>query len=131
MNTYKLFLDDIRDPRVCVSYMKGNAGFAKYFDTDWVIVRNYEEFVQVIEEKGLPYLISFDHDLSWDHYNIDFDVWDDYSSEQLGVEKTGADCAEWLKNYCIENNLKLPEFYVHSMNPVGRENIKRILYEQL
>jgi hypothetical protein len=39
-------------------------------------------------------------------------------------EKTGYDCAKWLCNYCIDNGIPLPEYYVHSMNPVGRENIK-------
>jgi hypothetical protein len=38
-------------------------------------------------------------------------------------EKTGYDCAKWLVNFCMDNNLKLPEYYVHSMNPVGRRNI--------
>ena len=38
-------------------------------------------------------------------------------------EKTGYDCAKWLCDYCVENKLPLPEYFIHSMNPVGRENI--------
>lgn len=38
-------------------------------------------------------------------------------------EKTGYECAKWLVSYCIDNKLKLPSYYVHSMNPVGAENI--------
>ncbi len=38
-------------------------------------------------------------------------------------EKTGYDCAKWLVNFCMDNNLELPEYYAHSMNTVGRRNI--------
>jgi len=30
-------------------------------------------------------------------------------------------------DYCIDNNLKLPEYYCHSMNPVGKNNILSVL----
>ena len=38
-------------------------------------------------------------------------------------EKTGYDCTKWLVNFCMDNNLKLPDYYSHSMNTVGRRNI--------
>lgn len=53
-----------------------------------------------------------------------------HSSElikQKTKEKTGMDCAKWLIEYCITNNLKLPKFYCHSMNPIGKDNITSIL----
>ena len=28
---------------------------------------------------------------------------------------------------CLDNNLKCPEYYCHSMNPVGKENILNLL----
>ena len=40
------------------------------------------------------------------------------------VEKTGMDCAKWLVEYCINNNLKFPDYEVHSMNVIGKMNIK-------
>lgn len=43
------------------------------------------------------------------------------------VEYTGMDSAKWLVNYCIDNDLKLPEFVVHSANPSGYENILGLL----
>lgn len=70
-------------------------------------VHNYEEFVRYISEKGLPDFISFDHD--------------------LGEGKSGYDCAKFLVKYCMNNQSKLPEFTVHSQNPVGKENIERLL----
>ena len=36
------------------------------------------------------------------------------------------DCAKWLVNYCLDRNLDLPEYYIHTMNPIGAENIKSL-----
>ena len=60
-----------------------------------------------IETNGFPNFISFDHD--------------------LGLEESGYDCAKWLVDYCLDHNLHLPEFEVHSQNPVGKENILALL----
>ena len=113
MNSKYLFLDDVRDPIHAFGY----TNYGPFVTKQWDIVRNYDEFVNYIKTNGLPYFISFDHDLSEIHYS---DFWDENSEY---TEKTGFDCAKFLVEYCIENNLKLPEFYVHSMNPVGKDNI--------
>lgn len=42
-------------------------------------------------------------------------------------EKTGAHCAQYLFDYCTERKADLPEWYIHSMNPVGVEKITSIL----
>jgi len=84
----KLYLDDIRNPK----------------SDGWIVVRNYEEFVQYIDKNGLPDEISFDHDLGED-------------------VKTGYDCAKWLCEYCWMNGIPIPPYNVHSANPVGRDNI--------
>jgi hypothetical protein len=70
-------------------------------------VYNYADFVEYITQNGLPDFISFDHD--------------------LGEDESGYDCAKYLVEYCIEHNLSLPKFSVHSQNPVGKENIERLL----
>jgi hypothetical protein len=88
INPYSLYLDDERDPKT---------------NRDWIIVRSYDEFVNTIQELGIPAYISFDHDLS--------------------EEKTGMNCAKWL----VDNNIVLEDFNVHSANPVGGGNIKRLL----
>lgn len=107
-----LFLDDIRIPSTVRTYMP-NLG-DEYFDTEWDIVKNYNEFVVHIETNGLPELISFDHDLA--------DI--GYGDHE---EKTGLDCARFLVYYCIDNHLSLPNFVVHSQNPVGNQNIENLL----
>ena len=92
-NYYRLYLDDIRNPK----------------SKDWIIVRNYDEFVKCIEEKGLPDELSFDHDLGEND------------------TKTGYDCAKWFGEYCWDNGLPFPKWNVHSANPVGKENIENYL----
>ncbi|WP_431611917.1 cyclic-phosphate processing receiver domain-containing protein [Chryseobacterium sp. 'Rf worker isolate 10'] len=110
-----LFLDDIRYPIEAYHYTKQDM----FLRNDWHIVRNYEQFVNRILEKGLPEMISFDHDLADEHYLK--------QGSQEFVEKTGYDCAKWLIEYCMDNYLDLPKFYSHSMNPVGKENILCLL----
>lgn len=119
---YNLFLDDIRQPWEAGNYMYPVEVRSLYRLKEWIIVRNYKEFVHCINENGLPNLVSFDHDLADIHY--DPATWTESFKYQ---EETGYDCAKWLVDYCIENTLKLPNFLVHSMNPVGRDNIKRYL----
>jgi hypothetical protein len=121
----KLFLDDIRMPSDCTNYMA--SGVYRLFE--WKIVRNYNEFVLAIQ-KEFPDTISFDHDLAHEHYEdlMSNENWDKANNTiklkyNNYKEKTGYDCCKWLINYCIDNKLKLPEIIVHSMNPVGKENI--------
>ena len=122
-----IFLDDIRSPDQC-HYMH-NASV--YRTTEWKIVRNYDEFVGLIEsefKKGIwPKTISFDHDLGHSHYGIPVTK-ETYDSVYLGLEeKTGLDCAKFLVNFCLEHSLELPHCMVHSMNTVGTENIISLL----
>lgn len=110
-----LFLDDIRFPIEAYHYTKQDV----FLRNDWHIVRNYEQFVNRILEKGLPEMISFDHDLA-DEYYIK------HNSSDL-TERTSYECAKWLIEYCLDNQVDLPKFYSHSMNPVGKENILSLL----
>ena len=123
---YNLFLDDFRHPYDCVAYMRDPIKYAKW---NWVVVKNYEEFVKKIEEDGLPEFISFDHDLADEHYdNSMYSGVDEYSKKyEHFKEKTGLDCAKWLTEHCMDTKQKLPDFEIHSMNPAGGENIKSLL----
>jgi len=112
MNTYNLILDDCRNEKMCFNA----TGDRMYLDLEWIIVKNYDEFVDYITKNSLPEIISFDYDIS-DFIEVDGEK----------VERTGKSCAEWLVNYCLDNNLKLPEYYVHSSNPGGAENIIKYL----
>lgn len=115
MRPYNLFLDDLRTPSMCKHYMYGN--YMLYTKMDWIIVKNFNEFIKTIEIKYqngyFPSIVSFDHDLA------DFDM--------SGSEKTGMDCAKWLINFCMDNNVNLPKYIIHSQNGVGKINIESIL----
>lgn len=91
--TYKLYLDDERNP-------KGEG---------WTIVRDFDSFVQIILEKGLPESISFDHDLGEDSLS-------------------GYEASKWLIDYGLDNNIPVEDIViqVHSANPVGAANIRGI-----
>lgn len=114
----KILLDDIRVP---YDVFLNTLDFDYYKNDEWLIIRNYEDFASHIMENGIPEMISFDHDLTFDHYlsenqnNINYD--------NMKV-KTGYHAAKWLIEYCKLNNVKLPSVVkVHSQNPEGKENI--------
>lgn len=107
----RLYLDDVRTPK----------------DTDWKVVRNYDEFVSTIMYIGLENieLISLDHDLgdtAMNEYynNVSPNYTLDYNNIQ---EKTGLDCAKWLVAESMNSKIPLPQIYVHSANPIGSANI--------
>ncbi len=103
MNHYKLFLDDERKPSQ-VKWVPMPLG-------PWVIVRDYATFVDYITKNGIPAFVSFDHDLA----------------DGTFKEKTGFHCAQWLVEYCLDKDLPFPEYQVHSMNPIGKENIRQYI----
>ena len=121
MKKYKLFLDDKRVPSDVFNYIKNPI----YLDEDWAVVTNYNDFVQVIEERGIPDVISFDHDLADFHYGVQDHLDQDYYN--LCEEKTGYHCAQWLLEYCMNNSVDPPmATLIHSMNGPGRLNIQSL-----
>lgn len=112
-----VFLDDYRMPEDAFDYTNNQI----YLNNKWIIVRSYDEFISDVKRFGVSDFYSFDHDLSYDHYNHQESI--NYDE----VEKTGYHCAKWLIEYCMDNQLQLPTgILVHSMNPVGSENIKSV-----
>jgi hypothetical protein len=96
-----IYLDDKRMP--IMSF--------KDFTIDFTIVRNFDDFCKMVDENlDKIEFVSFDHDLA------------DYKD---GVERTGMDCANYLMDACYDNDTKLPDWFVHSDNTSGRENIIR------
>lgn len=107
----RIYLDDVRTP----------------IDVDnWVVVRNYDEFVTKVTEIGLKNieLISLDHDLGdtamkeW-HTNVVENYTINYDNI---VEKTGYDCAKWLVEQWM-NGYPVIKVYTHSANAIGSANI--------
>lgn len=113
ISSKRLFLDDLRLPHECMTYMERRINNADLYLQEWIIVRSFLEFENWIRINGLPELISFDHDLG--------------ANSAGEIFPSGMDCAKWLINYCLDNNKKLPLFVIHSLNPVGRKNIEDLL----
>ncbi len=129
----KLFLDDIRIPKDAIGLVPSNLN-QLYWENDWVVVRDFHQFCNYLQKFGVPDFISFDHDLADDHYN-DFFSDENWSKDDSGIilkydeykEKTGYECAKWLVDFCLEKGHKLPDYQVHSANPVGKKNIESYL----
>lgn len=104
MSRYCLFIDDERFP-------------PKNDGRHWVIARDWHEVMMMLRIHGMPGYISFDHDLGEDTH-------------------TGHDIAKFLieldmgsdGQYVIPDDF---DFYVHSQNPVGRDNIEGLLRNYL
>jgi hypothetical protein len=122
----KIYLDDVRTPVA----------------NDWIIVRNYDEFVKKVLELGLSNinLISLDHDLGDTAMTEYFrNVSPNYELNYDNItEKTGLDCVKWIINHFYDTNpkrvnmnrldkknypIKFPEVVVHSANPIGSGNM--------
>ena len=123
-----LWLDDVRNPFVMADWLlqwSPEYYYEKDNGTHEVIwVKDYHEFIDWIQENGLPTEIGFDHDLADVVYskrgNIDM-------LKSTWKEKNGMDAAKWLVDYCIEHKKGMPQFFVQSANPVGKKNIITLL----
>jgi len=110
MGKVKIYLDDIRTP----------------VEKDWIVVRNYDQFVLQIMYIGLENidLISLDHDLGetaikeWQ-----FGVTKNYAIDYDNIlEKTGMDCTKWLVNQWLDGK-NVVDVVVHSANAIGSANM--------
>lgn len=112
-----IFLDDERNP--------GQVTWVEMPSVFWTIVRSYDEFCKLLETEDQIDFVSFDHDLADVHYGHGLN--DDKIPYNSYKEKTGMHCAIALTEWCMDNNKPLPDFQVHSMNPVGTRNIRGLL----
>ena len=76
---------------------------------DFVIVSNDIDFINLVDNHINDItLVSFDHDLA---------------CFKDGVEFTGKTACEYLIDKCLDRGTKFPDWYVHTDNTCGRENI--------
>lgn len=102
-----IFLDDFRKPNKYVNCNINNV-YQAY---------NYDEFINLLNKLYNKYKrideIWFDHDLG------------------SADDGNGLDCAKYLVDFCIDNNIKLPEYHIQSANSVGKANIDSYLKSYL
>lgn len=120
-----LWLDDFRNP--FEDDWLNFSPISRPYDCIWV--KSYSEFTKWIVNNGLPDGICFDHDLGMEvALTARANGMSKRKSRGLKqLEKTGYDCAKWLVEYCLDNNLKLPKWNIQSANPVGKDNINGLL----
>lgn len=130
-NQYHLFLDDQRNPEDAHLADESHVSLIKKSGiSNWIIVRDYDEFVYCIEKKGIPKTVSFDHDLHFEHVRYYFEHAQLNGFIEYGnfKEKTGKHCADYLVQKIIESRLAFtPHFYIHSANEYGRVEIQKSL----
>lgn len=149
--SYVLFLDDIRHPRAMSGWNAESSTVVRRADgsfhvcgfrnvkvnfpeaslkdpRDWVIVRDYEEFVARVEADGIPEVVCLDHDLCDVHY---VDGFQGEAKTEGYCEKTGYDCAKFLVQKIRDElpNGCAVEIVLHSMNPTGRQNMAAAFLE--
>jgi hypothetical protein len=123
-----LWLDDIRNPFTADCLIQYAPQFA-YGEGKVIWVKSYIEFVKWIKDNGLPYMIAFDHDLGQDIANekINKGMNKRKSRSEKKDALSGFDCAKYLVDYCIDNEVELPQWTIQSANPVGKDNINGLL----
>lgn len=105
--TYKLFIDDERIP---------------YHPEQWVVCRTAQQAIQYVSEHGLPLEMSLDHDLGILCNLVDKDEQVEYY-----VDHTVMTFLKWLATVYWHPGMDIPEYAIHSQNPVGRANIKAFM----
>jgi hypothetical protein len=113
-----IYLDDIRYPYMSHNQKKG-LGVDYSSDDKWIIIRDYNDFIDYININDINdiNIISYDHDLAC------------YDSD--GHEMTGKNAVDYVIEYCLDNNKKFPNWYVHSDNTSGKSNIIRAILNYL
>jgi hypothetical protein len=128
-DNYLLFLDDKRIPKDVFNYYEDK----EYLSKKWVVVRSHEQFVKCIEEnfrKG-----KFPKKLSYDLADVHIKYYFENGGHRNPpdplnanfTEKTGYDSAKYLCEFCRINKRLLPNYKIHSANPVGSKNIEAYL----
>lgn len=109
--TWNLFIDDERTLQQ-VDWMDRDIQ-VKYQTEEFLIARNHQQVIDLIEEHGFPNFVSFDHDLGDPVVNGD-----------------GYMIAKYLVDLDMCAKYKMPDdfdYCVHSKNPIGKLNIQGYL----
>ncbi len=99
---YKIFFDDLRT--IDMVYGPGR-------DSEFEVVRTVDDFKALIEKRGIPIFVSFDHDLGLGKDGIPEDVYE---------------VVKWMV-FEKEFDLRNMEFSIHSGNPVGADKIRSLI----
>ena len=97
-----IYVDDIRDDDYFYNH---------YLYPEWrpIICRDYSQTIQVlIQHLTDEIFIDLDHDLGFDDDNYEYNGYD-------------------ICKFIIQHQIPLVGFHIHSMNPVGAQNMRQLL----
>src|SRR3990167_2628476 len=110
MKGISLFLDDTRLP-----------SHVGWDDNEWLTVRTAKEAFEILKQGNVVDL-SLDHDLGMEI--ITTFAGGQYTEAYNDTTPTGYDLCKWM----VENNVwPSGNIYIHSSNPVGRDNMKQLI----
>jgi hypothetical protein len=126
---YYLFIDDVRNPKGAWLHDENVSleTASSIPNGSWEIVRNYKEFVAIIQNRGIPSVVSFDMDLLPEHLEYFGKALAEGYYDIHQVKHTGYHCALYLLGCCISKDVAFPTYHIHSANPFGRELIKELI----
>jgi hypothetical protein len=84
-------------------------------DYDLYFFDNVKDSIEALQIMGPFNIVFLDHDLD----------------DKIYVNSNEANTGYQLAKYISENNLKFDQIIIHSMNPVGSDNMKRLLPEAI
>ena len=102
-----IYIDDIRED---------NIWFNNHLSSEWQphVCRTYQETIDLITAilysgEDAQFFLDLDHDLGEGNEN--------------NFEPSGYEICKWI----VENQIPLVGFHIHSMNPVGANNMRQLL----
>jgi len=96
---YKLMLDDLRDP------VETYGSYGK----DMIVARTGLEARRIVQERGMPSELFLDHDLGL---------------KADGTADEAPEFIKWLSQEYWDGEQPVPDYEVHSGNPIGKGNLK-------
>ena len=128
--TYNLCLDDLFDNKT----LHKNTGVYDYLDGYWIMVKSYDEFIDVFTRRymsnELPGIISFGMDLTSEHNRIHDKFFGSDKSiplYELCKEKTGLHAFRYIIKFFENGDLILPKILFHSSNAYAVALMKKEL----
>ena len=119
--SYYLFLDDARKPSD-VTWVTLPENVA------WVVARSYEDFVAVLDKMGLPKFITYDCDLSVEHYNAFFELKHNYILKYNEFKnRCGISCVEHILKFCKARKVAHPPYLVHTRNHYAKPFMEQMI----
>jgi hypothetical protein len=119
--TWNLFLDDERNLED-VTWAPWQIR-EKYRNEEWVVARSYGDAMIEVLNRGFPKFVSFDHDLGDETKYTGYDVVKQLvENDIISGDKESRQAYKFTEEF---------DFYVHSKNPIGKQNIESYLNNYL